>query len=97
MRADSPALRSRAREQVDELASAVATELIEENGDPIGAALVARLLLATVSTVVITAARRLIVGDRATVVAADQAGVIDRAFDLLANGIRDIGTNAPRS
>jgi AcrR family transcriptional regulator len=94
--ADSPALRSRAREQQEELGSAVATLLAEETGDPIGADLVGRLLLATVHTVVTTAARRLIAGDAATTVAADQPGVIDRAFDLLANGIRDFGADAPR-
>jgi AcrR family transcriptional regulator len=84
--ASSPVLRARAREIVDELQSAVAAQLSEETGD---ADLVARLLLATVSTVIITAARRLIAGDAAADVAADQAGVIDRAFDVLVNGLGD--------
>ncbi|MFJ5222199.1 TetR/AcrR family transcriptional regulator [Streptomyces sp. NPDC088400] len=95
--ADSPALRSRAREQRDELESAVAALLTEETGDPLGADLVGKLLLATLHTVLTTAAQRLMAGDTATAVAADQIGVIDRAFDLLANGIGDIGADAPRS
>jgi AcrR family transcriptional regulator len=87
----SPALCSRAREQVDELESAVAAVLTEETGDPVGSALVGRLLLAAVRTVVITAAGRLVDGDEAEAVAADQIGVVDRAFDLVANGVRDFG------
>ena len=87
----SPALCSRAREQVDELESAVAAVLAEETGDPVGSALVGRLLLAAVRTVVITAAGRLVDGDEAAAVAADQVGVVDRAFDLVSNGVRDFG------
>jgi AcrR family transcriptional regulator len=87
----SPALCSRVREQVEEMESAVAAVLAEETGDPIGAALVGRLLLAAVRTVVVTAAARLINGDEPASVAADQAAVIDRAFDLVSNGVRGFG------
>ena len=89
--ADSAALRSRAREMLDELVGTVAAVLAEQTADPLGSRLVARLLVETVRTVVTTAGERLIAGDDAAVVTADQAGVIDRAFDLLANGISEFG------
>jgi len=85
--ADSPVLRARAREIVDELQSAVAAQLAEETGDAVKADLVGRLLLATITAVTITASRRLIDGDAAADVAADQVGVIDHAFDLLSSGL----------
>jgi AcrR family transcriptional regulator len=92
--ADSPALLSRAREQRESLESAVARRLAEETGDPVRADLVARLLLATATTVVVTAIRRLIAGDPAGTVATDQERVIDQAFDLLAAGIHTFGGNS---
>nr|WSZ98594.1 hypothetical protein OH820_25595 [Streptomyces sp. NBC_00857] len=75
----------------------VAALLTEETGDPLGADLVGKLLPATLHTVMTRAAQRLIAGDTATAVAEDQIGVIDRAFDLPANGIRDIGADAPHT
>jgi AcrR family transcriptional regulator len=89
--AQSPALQSRAREQREHLESAVARRLTEETGDPVRADLVARLLLATATTVVVTSIRRLIAGEPATTVATDQEQGIDQAFDLLAAGIRTFG------
>jgi AcrR family transcriptional regulator len=91
--AESPALLSRAREQREYLESAVARRLTEETGDPVRADLVARLLLAAATTVVVTPIRRLVAGEPATTVAADQKQVIDEAFDLLAAGIRTFGGN----
>jgi AcrR family transcriptional regulator len=91
--AESPALLSRAREQREHLESAVARLLTEETGDPVRADLVARLLLAAATTVVVTSIRRLIAGEPATTVATDQEQVIDEAFDLLAAGIRTFGSN----
>ena len=90
--AESPALLSRAREQREYLESAVARQLNEETGDPVRADLVARLLLAAATTVVVTPIRRLVAGEPATTVAADQKQVIDEAFDLLADGIGTFGS-----
>lgn len=94
--AESPALRSRAREQREEMEAAVAALLAEETGDPLEAGLAAGLLLTTAQTVLLTAARRLIAGEAAVAVAADQTAVIDRAFDLAADGIRAVGAAPPR-
>ncbi|MDH6222132.1 TetR/AcrR family transcriptional regulator [Streptomyces pseudovenezuelae] len=91
--AQSPALLSRAREQREYLESAVARQLTEETGDPVRADLVARLLLATATTAVVTPIRRLIAGEPATTIATDQPQVIDQAFDLLATGIRTFGSD----
>jgi AcrR family transcriptional regulator len=89
--AESPALLSRAREQREYLESAVARRLTEETGDPVRADLVARLLLAAATTVVVTPIRQLIAGEPATTVATNQEQVIEQAFDLLAAGIRTFG------
>ncbi len=91
--ADSPALLSRAREQREHLESAVARRLSEETGDPVRADLVARLLLAAATTVVVTPIRRLIAGEPASAVATDQGQVIDDAFDLLTEGIGTFGSS----
>jgi AcrR family transcriptional regulator len=93
--ADSPALLSRAREQREQLQQAVTGQLTGETGDPVTADLVARLLLATMTTVVVTATRRLIAGEPADVVAADQPGLIDWAFGLLGAGIGKVGAAGP--
>lgn len=88
--ANSAALRSRAREHRDNLAGTAARLIAQDSGDPQTALLIGTLLLAAVSTVVITPIARLLDGDPADTVAADQPGVIDRTFDLLANGLGDI-------
>ncbi|GLY40391.1 TetR family transcriptional regulator [Amycolatopsis sp. NBRC 101858] len=90
--AESPALLSRAREQREYLESAVARRLTEETGDAVRADLVARLLLATATTVVVTPIRRLVAGEPATTVTKEQNQVIDEAFDLLAAGIGTFGS-----
>jgi hypothetical protein len=86
--AASPALRDRAREQQDELAAAVAALLAEETGDPAGAELAGGLLLATIRILVVTPIRRLMTGEPAETVVTDLNRQIDRAFDLLADGLR---------
>jgi len=91
--AESPALLSRAREQRDYLESAAARQLTEETGNPVSADLVARLLMAAATTVVVTPMRRLIAGENADTVANDQAQVIDDVFDVLAEGIRAFGSD----
>jgi AcrR family transcriptional regulator len=91
--AESPALLSRAREQREYLESAVARQLNEETGDPVRADLVARLLLAAATTVVVIPIRRLITGEPASTVATDQRQMIDEAFDLLTDGIGTFGSN----
>jgi AcrR family transcriptional regulator len=90
--AESPALLSRAREQREHLESAVARRLVEETGDPARADLVARLLLAAATTVVVTPIRRLIAGELDTTIAKDQEQLIDRTFDVLAAGIGTFGS-----
>lgn len=80
-------------EQREYLESAVARRLTEETGDPVHADLVARLLLAAATTVVVTSLRRLVAGEPATTVAADQEQVIDEAFDLPAGAIRTFGSS----
>ena len=92
--ADSPALLSRAREQREHLESVVARELTGEIGDQVLADLVARLLMAAATTVVVTSTRRLIDGEPTATVAADQARVIDQVFDLLAAGLGTFGIDA---
>jgi AcrR family transcriptional regulator len=91
---ESPALLSRAREQREGLESATARLLAEETGDPGRADLVARLLLAAATTVVVTPIRRLVAGEATDAVAADQERLIDQTFDVLAAGISTFGSGA---
>jgi AcrR family transcriptional regulator len=90
--ARSPALQSRAREQREHLEAAVARVLTAETGDAGLADLVARLLLATATAVVITPFRRLRAGEPAAAVVEGQVRVIDRAFDQLSDGLRAYGS-----
>jgi AcrR family transcriptional regulator len=80
--AESPALLARAREQREYLETAVTRQLTEAELvlDRVHADLIARLLLATASTVVVTAYRRLLSGNPAHVVVQDQKVVIDHAY-----------------
>jgi AcrR family transcriptional regulator len=96
MLAESPALRSRAREQRDELAASVASLVAEETGDVARAALIGDLLLSAIAVVVTIPIKRLLQGHRAAAVLADQPGVIDQSFDLLATGIGNVGTTLRR-
>jgi AcrR family transcriptional regulator len=91
--AGSPALLSRAREQREQLESAVARLLTAETGDPVRADLVARLVLAAATTVVVAPVRQLIAGEPVSTTAEDQEQLIDTTFDLLAAGIATFGAD----
>ncbi|HEY9339055.1 MAG TPA: TetR family transcriptional regulator [Kribbella sp.] len=83
----SPALVSRSIEQEHEIAAMLAGVLAAETGDEFGARLVANLLTATLTTIYHTSVARIIAGDDLAQVQADQVAVIDRAFDVLEQGI----------
>jgi AcrR family transcriptional regulator len=95
--ARSPALQSRAREQREQLEAAVTRQLTAETGDAAQADLIARLLLAAATAVVITPFRRMRAGEPAATVVADQARVIDRAFDQLSDGLGAFGSETARA
>jgi AcrR family transcriptional regulator len=84
---DSPALMSRMVEQEHEIAELLAGLLIEETGDEFRSRLVGSLLTATITTIWNTAVARIIAGDDVEQVRRDQVTVIDRAFDVLEEGI----------
>lgn len=84
---DSPALRSRMVEQEHEIAELLAGLLTEETGDEFGSRLLGNLLAATITTIWHTAVDRIVAGDDVDRVRRDQLAVIDRAFDVLEQGI----------
>ncbi|MFE1880496.1 TetR/AcrR family transcriptional regulator [Streptomyces diastatochromogenes] len=78
---DSPALRARAREGVEEVESALAGALAEtEVADP---CLLAALAVAAYRTVYVTSARRLMAGDPVEEVAEDHRARLEAAFAAL--------------
>ncbi|MFI8241402.1 TetR/AcrR family transcriptional regulator [Streptomyces sp. NPDC085866] len=78
---DSPALRARAREGVEEVESALAAALAEtEVADPY---LLAALTVAAYRTVYVTSARRLMAGDPVEEVAEDHHARLEAAFAAL--------------
>lgn len=78
---DSPALRARAREGVEEVESALAAALAEtEVADPY---LLAALTVAAYRTVYVTSARRLMAGDPVEGVAEDHRARLEAAFAAL--------------
>lgn len=83
----SPALMSRLVEQEHEIAEMLAGVLAEESGDEFAARLTANLLTATITTIFHTPVARIVAGDDVEQVRRDQVGVIDRAFDVLEQGI----------
>ncbi|GAB3568087.1 TetR/AcrR family transcriptional regulator [Amycolatopsis endophytica] len=83
----SPALITRTYEQSRETADLLATLLAEETGDPVAARLTANLVAATLDSIYEHACRRMLDGDDPNDVHRDQPAVIDRAFDLLENGL----------
>jgi AcrR family transcriptional regulator len=83
----SPALVSRSIEQEHEIAEMLSGVLAEETGDVLEARLVAGLLTATIGTIFRAAVDRIIAGDDVDAVRRDQVAVIDRAFDLVEQGI----------
>jgi AcrR family transcriptional regulator len=88
---DSPALRARAREAVDELEDLLATLLAEAwavDARDSDARLAAALVTAAVRSCYVSAARRLLAGERADAIAEDQAALVNRAFDALELAVR---------
>jgi len=83
----SPALMSRMVEQEHEIGDMLAGVLAEETGDEFSARLVANLLTATIVTIFRTPVDRIVAGDDVEQVRRDQVAVIDRAFDVLEQGI----------
>ncbi|TCC23544.1 TetR family transcriptional regulator [Kribbella speibonae] len=82
----SPALMARMVEQEHEIADMLAGVLAEET-DEFSARLVASLLTATITTIFRTPIGRIMAGDDVEQVRRDQVAVIDRAFDVLEQGI----------
>ncbi|WP_446750634.1 TetR/AcrR family transcriptional regulator [Streptomyces sp. WZ-12] len=93
---DSPALRARAREAVEEVEGALAGALAEAaGGDPArpdrDARLAAALIVAGWRTVFVDAAARQLAGDPADAVAVDHEAVIRHTFDVLERALPDGG------
>ncbi|MGW5365154.1 TetR/AcrR family transcriptional regulator [Actinopolymorpha pittospori] len=84
---DSPALRSRAREALEELEAHLAALLAEHSDDP-HPRLTAALALAAYRSVYVTSLARILTGDNAADVTRDHIAAVDRAFDVLENGLR---------
>ncbi|WP_248960781.1 TetR/AcrR family transcriptional regulator [Sphaerisporangium perillae] len=83
---DSPALRARVREAVDELETLLATLLAEATGadpDDFEPRLAAGLFLAGYRAAYVSSARRLMAGESAQEVIRDHAVLLDRAFDAV--------------
>ncbi|KIF78788.1 TetR family transcriptional regulator [Streptomyces sp. 150FB] len=80
---DSPALRARAREGVDEVERAVETALAETGLPPADAHLVAALAIASYRSVYLTTARRLLAGEHADDLADDHRARLNDALDIL--------------
>ncbi|MPY38061.1 TetR/AcrR family transcriptional regulator [Streptomyces adustus] len=89
---DSPALRARAREGVEEVEEALAAVLAETAPDLDDPRLVAALTVAAYRTVYLTSATRLLAGERAADITDDHRARVDAAFDALERavaGLRD--------
>src|SRR4051812_47064011 len=84
---DSPALRARAREAVDELQAALARSIAESSTDP-HPELTAALAMATLRATFTAGAARVLAGERAAAVTKDHIAAIEAAFDTLAEGLR---------
>ncbi|MFF4953688.1 TetR/AcrR family transcriptional regulator [Streptomyces chattanoogensis] len=83
---DSPALRARGREAVEEIENTLAGLLVEaagEEGEPGDARLAAALIVAAYRVAYAGAAARQLAGDPAEEVAADQEAVLRRTFEAL--------------
>lgn len=89
---DSPALRARAREGVEEVEQALAAALAETAPELADPRLVAALTVAAYRTVYLASATRLLAGERAADLADDHRARVDAAFDALERavaGLRD--------
>ncbi|WP_223835852.1 TetR/AcrR family transcriptional regulator [Streptomyces venezuelae] len=82
---DSPALRARAREGVEEVEQALGDAIAETapGGDGPGPRLAAALAIAAYRAVYVATARRLLAGERAADVADDHRSRVNGAFDAL--------------
>ncbi|MFC4536675.1 TetR/AcrR family transcriptional regulator [Sphaerisporangium dianthi] len=83
---DSPALRARGREALEELETLIATLLAEATGarpGDIEPRLAAGLFLTAYRTVYAASARRLMAGERAADVLPDHLALLDHAFDAV--------------
>ncbi|MBT2452554.1 TetR/AcrR family transcriptional regulator [Streptomyces sp. ISL-43] len=82
---DSPALRARAREGVEEVEKALEDAIAETvtGGDGPGPRLAAALTVAAYRAVYVTTAQRLLAGERAADVADDHRSRVHGAFDVL--------------
>ncbi|MFG2947616.1 TetR/AcrR family transcriptional regulator [Streptomyces adustus] len=84
---DSPALRARAREGVEEVEEALAAVLAETAPDLADPRLVAALTVAAYRTVYLTSATRLLAGERAADITDDHRARVDAAFDALERAV----------
>lgn len=80
---DSPALRARAREAVEELEAALAEALADTAPELPDPRLAAALIVAAYRAVYVASAGRLLAGERADRVAPDHRARLDAAFDVL--------------
>lgn len=87
---DSPALRARAREGVEEVEQALGDAMAETapGGDGPGPRLAAALTVAAYRAVYVATARRLLAGERAADVADDHRSRLHEAFDALERALR---------
>jgi AcrR family transcriptional regulator len=90
---DSPALRARSREGIEQVEGALA-QAIAEHPDAAGSgtagqdpALVAALTVAAYRSVHTASARRLLAGERSDDIADDHQARVERAFDVLERGL----------
>ncbi|MFD2419581.1 TetR/AcrR family transcriptional regulator [Amycolatopsis pigmentata] len=89
----SRALVTRTYEQERETRDMLTGVLAAEIGDRERAAMVSALLTATLNTIFEHAVNRILDGDDADEVRRDQVGVIDRAFDLLEQGLGNLSVS----
>ncbi|WP_019067213.1 TetR/AcrR family transcriptional regulator [Streptomyces hokutonensis] len=80
---DSPALRARAREGLEEIETALSDALAETAPDTPDPALTAALIVAAYRSVYVTTARRLLAGERGDATAEDHQDRMNAAFDIL--------------
>lgn len=82
---DSPALRARARENLEQLERDLAGVIAETSDDP-APALTAALGIAAYRVAYTTSAARILAGESAEDVIPDHVAAVDRAFDILDRG-----------
>ncbi|XUL87756.1 TetR/AcrR family transcriptional regulator [Streptomyces galilaeus] len=80
---DSPALRARAREGLEEIETALSDALAETAPDTPDPALTAALIVAAYRSVYVTTARRLLAGERGEGPTEDHQARMNAAFDIL--------------